>query len=115
MLVESVRIATRRDLAPAIDADATLVRAFARRHTGALAEVPLPALIRTTLHEPNDAWVAIIGERLAAVENPHAIAPLLHDFRDLCARRLAALDPGHEDDREAIELALDHASALLAH
>jgi len=89
MLVESVRIATWRDLAPAIDADATLVRAFARRHTGALAEVPLPA--------------------------PQAIAPLLHDLRDLCARRLAALDPGHEDDREAIELALDHAPALLVH
>jgi len=134
LLIESVRIATWHDLAPAIGEETPLIRALARRNPNVFDEMPLSALMRATLREPNPAWLAMVRDRLAHMETPDAdVAELVHDFRELCADRVAALsktiselrkqrddDVEHEiaileDQRVVIESALEHASRMLVH
>ncbi len=135
LLIESVRVATWNDLAPAIGDETPLIRALARRNPNVFDEMPLAALMRATLREPNVGWLAMIRDRLAQMETPHdaEVAGMLHDFRELCTDRVVALskainelrkskepDIEHEiaileDQRLVLESALDHASRMLVH
>lgn len=135
LLIESVRVATWAELAPAIDDDPGLVRVLARRNAAAFDEMPVEVLLRATLREPSDAWVLMIRDRLAALGETGAsdeLAALLHDYRDLCAQRIAELDRrlgelrgtrgagsgqlgAIHDERIGLELALEAASRLLVH
>jgi hypothetical protein len=135
LLVESVRIATWQDLAPAIGDETPLIRAVARRNPNIFDEMPLSALMRATLREPNAAWLAMVRDRLAKLETPDdpEVAAMLHDFRELCSERIVAItkaitelrqqkdeDMEHEvaileDQRVVLESALDHASRMLVH
>jgi hypothetical protein len=134
LLVESVRLAKWQDLEPAIGDDIALVRAVARRNPGVFEEMPLAALIRATLREPTPAWIALIRDRLAAMEHPSEdVAVALHDFRDLCVKQIGDCDTAIsrmrqqrdddlergidylEDQRVVLESALEHASRLLVH
>jgi hypothetical protein len=135
LLIESVRVPTWQDLAPAIGEETALIRALARRNPNVFEEMPLASLMRATLREPNAAWLAMVRDRLALLESPHdeEVALLMHDFRELCAERVTALskaiaelrdqrdeDMDHEiamldDQRIVIESALEHASRMLVH
>jgi hypothetical protein len=135
LLIESVRVASWQDLAPAIGEETQLLRALARRNPNVFDEMPLASLIRATLREPNDAWLSLIRDRLARLEAPDDddVGELLHDFRELCADRVIALgkaisemrkqrdeDLDHEiaileDQRVVIESALEHAARMLVH
>jgi hypothetical protein len=136
LLIESVRVATWNDLAPAIRDETPLIRALARRNPNVFDEMPLASLMRATLREPNAAWLAMVRDRLAQLETPHEheVVELLHDFRELCAERVTALSKAiHElrkqrgdedtdqeialleDQRVVLESALEHASRMLVH
>jgi hypothetical protein len=133
ILIESVRIATWDDLAAAIGDDPALIRALARRNAAAFDQMPLATLIRATLREPSDAWITMARDRLARLDAPGEVAPLLHDYRDLCARRIADLEAhmttlrrvgsdsasselaALDDERAALESALEAAARLLVH
>lgn len=133
MLIESVRVAAYDDLAPAVADDPALVRALARRNAHAFEQLPLATLIRATLREPSDPWILIIRDRLTSLDAPSDFATLLPDYRELCARRLAELTTqmhslrkvGSEaaaaelsaldEERAALESALDAAARLLLH
>ena len=135
LLVESVRTASWKELAPAIGDDISLVRALSRRNPTMFEEMPLPALMRTTLREPTAAWIGLVRDRLAQRETPDddLDGELLHDFREHCARligecsaAIAALKKQRdeeldheiallEDQRVVLESALEHASRLLVH
>ena len=134
LLVESVRLASWRDLEPAIGDDITLVRAVARRNPNVFDEMPLAALMRATLREPTPAWIALIRDRFSLLDHPpEEVAELLHDFRDLCMKQMAECDTAivrlrnqREDDLErgidylqeqrgVLEAAFDHASRMLVH
>jgi hypothetical protein len=135
LLIESVRTATWHDLAPAINGETPLIRALARRNPDVFDEMPLAALMAATLREPNPAWLALVRDRLAHLEMPDEdeVTPMLHDFRELCADRVAALGKAiselrkqrdeyveHEvalleDQRLVLESALEHASRMLVH
>lgn len=135
LLIESVRLPTWHDLAPAVGDEPALFRALARRHPAVFDEMPLGALMAATLREPNAAWLAMVRDRLARLDMPHEreVVELLHDFRELCASRVAALgetihalrkrtdeDLEHEiamleDQRLVAESALEHASRMLVH
>ncbi|HEU4612663.1 MAG TPA: hypothetical protein VFS15_11325 [Kofleriaceae bacterium] len=133
LLIECVRVATWQDLEPAIGDETALLRAVARRNPNVFDEMPLAPLMRATLREPNPAWIAMIRDRLARLETPDdsEVVALLHDFRELCAERVVALDKAirelrkqrgeeHEvalleDQRVVMESALDHASRMFVH
>jgi hypothetical protein len=133
LLIESVRVATWDDLAPAVGDDPALIRALARRNTAAFDQMPLATLIRATLREPSDAWITMARDRLVRLDAPGDTADLLHDYRDLCARRVAELEThmaslrrlgtdaaraelaALDDERTALESALDAAARLLVH
>jgi hypothetical protein len=135
LLIECVRTATWDDLAPAIAGETALIRALARRNPNVFDEMPLAALMAATMREPNAAWLAMVRDRLAKLEAPDdgEVVTMLHDFRELCADRVAALgkaigelgkqrdeDMEHEialleDQRVVLESALDHASRMLVH
>ena len=76
----------------------------------------------------------MVRDRLAQLETPdETVADLMHDFRELCADRVAALSKTIaelrkqrdddmeqeiailEDQRVVIESALEHASRMLVH
>ncbi|HSN30907.1 MAG TPA: hypothetical protein VLT45_31695, partial [Kofleriaceae bacterium] len=110
-----------------------LVRALARRNAHAFEQLPLAALIRATLREPSDAWILIIRDRLVSLDAPSEFSALLPDYRELCSRRLAELTTqmhslrkvGSEaaaaelsaldEERAALESALEAAARLLLH
>lgn len=135
LLIESVRAVSWADLAPAVGGDRALFRALARRNPAVFDEMPLGALMAATLREPNAAWLAMVRDRLAQLESPHEpeVVEQLHDFRELCASRVADLaqtmselrkrgdeELDHEialleDQRLVAESALEHASRMLVH
>jgi hypothetical protein len=134
MLVESVRIASWDDLAPSIGDDPALIRALARRSGAAFDQIPLVALLRATLREPSDSWIVMVRDRLVRLDSPPPdLAPLLPDYRDMCAERItilsahmtelrrAASDSARseiealDDERTALESALEEAARLLVH
>jgi hypothetical protein len=135
LLIESVRVASWHDLEPAIGEETALIRALARRNPDVFDEMPIGALMRATLREPNAPWIAMVRDRLAHIETPDdSVDPeLMHDFRDLCTERIVALskaihelrkqrDQGAEqeialleDQRIVLESALDHAARMLVH
>jgi len=135
LLIESVRVAAWQDLEPAIGEETALIRALARRNHNVFDEMPLAALMRATLREPNPAWLALVRDRLAHIEAPDdsVVPELLHEFRDVCAERVVALgkaihelrkqrdeDMDHEialleDQRTVLESALEHAARMLVH
>jgi len=133
MLIESVRVAAWDDLAAAVGDDPALIRAVARRNSSAFDQMPLATLMRATLREPSDAWITMARDRLVLLDAPGEVAPLLHDYRDLCARRIAELEthmgslrqvgtePARaelsalDDERTALESALEAAARLLVH
>lgn len=125
LLVESVRIASWHDLAPAIGDEPGLIRALTRRNPATFQEIPLAVLILATLREPTDAWIQMIQGRLATLDAPGDIDLL--GYRELCTRRLAELDAqlaatrddaelaALEDLRAALEAALDAAARFTIH
>lgn len=134
LLIESVRLATWADLAPAIGDEPALIRALARRSPDVFDQMPLVTLVRMTLREPTDMWIVMVRDRLAALPSPDdAVGELLHDFRDICAKRIGEIDTlsremrsqrdpqlQHElelleDQRVALESALDQACRVLVH
>jgi hypothetical protein len=135
LLIESVRVASWQDLAPAVGDETPLIRALARRNPNVFDEMPLGSLIRATLREPNIAWLAMVRDRLALLDTPHEhdVVEQLHDLRELCAERVTALtkaihelrkqrddETAHEialleDQRIVLESALEHASRMLVH
>ncbi|NVB79020.1 MAG: hypothetical protein HOV81_11530 [Kofleriaceae bacterium] len=135
LLVESVRAASWKDLAPAIGDDIALVRALAKRNPSMFDEMPLSALMRATLREPTTAWIGLVRDRLAQREVPgeDLDAELLYDFRELCVRLIGECDAAIaalkkqrdeeldreiavlEDQRVVLENALENASRLLVH
>jgi hypothetical protein len=134
LLVESVRAVDWEHLGPAVGDDAALIRALARRNPRVFEQMPLASLVRATLREPTSAWLAMVRDRLAQLEAPDdSVAPLLHDLRDACVAKLAELDAAVgalgkrrapdveeqlavlDDERVAIEHALEQAARLLVH
>ncbi|HTL38672.1 MAG TPA: hypothetical protein VL326_36325 [Kofleriaceae bacterium] len=134
LLVESVRMASWRDLEPAIGDDITLVRAVARRNPNVFDEMPLAALMRATLREPTPAWIALIRDRFALLDHPpDEVAELLHDFRELLTKQIAECDAAlqrmraqRDDDlergidylqeqRAVLEITYDHATRMVVH
>jgi hypothetical protein len=133
LLIESVRVATWRDLEPAIGDDPALLRALARKNPGVLDEMPLDQLLAATLRDPSDASLLRVRDRLAALDHPDELAPLVHDYREVVAHRIAELDRRiHElrgrggdradgelytlqEDRAELEHAYERASRLLVH
>ncbi|HUJ60434.1 MAG TPA: hypothetical protein VLX92_18160 [Kofleriaceae bacterium] len=102
LLVESVRIATWRDLGPAIGDDPHLLRALDKRDPQQLAEVPLEPLLRATLRDPDDRWLGEVVDRLVGLEHPPELPPqLLDQLAELCMRRIADLDRRLRDVRDA--------------
>jgi hypothetical protein len=129
-----VRAASWHDLAPAVGDEPALIRALARRVPRVFDEMPLATLLRATLREPSDAWLVMVRDRLAQLSSPDdALADLLHDYREHCIKRIADIDSltaqmrgqrdadtDHElalldDQRVAIESALDEASRMTVH
>jgi hypothetical protein len=93
LLIESVRVATWHDLAPVVAAEPTLLRAVASRVPHVLDEIPLVILVRVTLREPNDVWIASVGTRLSALPSADSdLAPWLPDLVELVSRRIAEID-----------------------
>jgi hypothetical protein len=98
-----------------------------------LDEMPLGQLIAATLRDPSDAWLLRVRDRLVTLEHPDELAPLLHDYRELVAHRIAELDRrirelrgrggeradgelyALQEDRAELEHAFDRASRLLVH
>lgn len=133
LLIESVRVATWDDLSAAVGDDPALIRALARRNSNAFDQMPLATLIRATLREPSDAWITMARDRLTRLDHPVDVAALLPDYRDLCARRIGELEThmaslrrvgteaAHselaalDDERAALESALEAAARLLVH
>ncbi len=134
LLIESVRVAGWHELAAAIGDEPALIRALARRTPNVFDQMPLGTLIRATLREPTDTWITLVRDRLAALATPdEGLDDLLHDFREVCARRIGEIDalaaelkaPGDpglqrerellEDQRIALESAFDAALRMLVH
>ncbi len=134
LLIESVRVASWADLAPAVGDDPALIRALARRTPTVFDQMPLATLMTATLREPTDAWIIFVRDRLGTLASPDAeLADLLHDYRELCARRIGEIDAlaaemrkrrdpdlqveleQLDDERVALESALDQALRLLVH
>ncbi|HEY1553943.1 MAG TPA: hypothetical protein VGF94_03865 [Kofleriaceae bacterium] len=130
MLIESVRIASWRELGVAIGADPQLLAALLRRDAGELDHVPLDPLVRATLAEPHDHWLRAIRTRLAAVDHISGeLSVLLPDLHECCAHRVAELERelerwrgqdadlevALEDARIDIEATLDQVSRVLVH
>ncbi len=93
LLIESVGVPRWQDLAPVVGAEPTLLRAAASRIPHVLDEVPLVILIRVTLREPSDPWIAAVGTRLGALPSADAeLAPWLPDLVELVSRRIAEID-----------------------
>src|SRR5690606_16031030 len=115
LLIESVRLPTWHDLAPVVGDEPALFRALAHRHPAVFDEMPLGALMAATLREPNAAWLAMVRDRLAQLETPHEheVVELLHDFRELCAGRVAALGETIQELRKRTDDDLDHELAVL--
>jgi hypothetical protein len=133
LLIESVRVASWRDLEPAAGDDPSLLRVLVRKNPGVLDEMPLDRLIAATLRDPSDSWLLRVRDRLATLDHPEELAPLLHDYRELVADRIAELDRrirelrvrageradaelyALQEDRGELEHAFDRASRLLVH
>lgn len=122
LLVESVRVAHWRDVAPAIGNETSLVRAFARRGPDAVAEIPIATLLEVALREHDDGWLMLVRDRLATLSVPDpALAPLVAAYRDRCEQRLQQLEPSAsgdnalEDYRDGFALAVEIASQLTLH
>ncbi len=133
LLVESVRVATWRDLAPAMGEDPTLLAAFIRRGHIAIEEIPTPVLMAAQLREHHDTWLHTLAARLAALQAPDpALGVLLPDYLERCQKRLGELDiqlaelrktgdlaaaelEEFETYRDALEQACVHAIRLLVH
>jgi hypothetical protein len=134
ILVESVRVASWHELAPAVGDEGVLVRALARRNPQVFDQMPIGALVKLALREPSPAWTTLIRDRLVRLETPDEdVVPLLPDFRELCARQIAEIDAALanlrglrdadredqvdalEDQRVLLESALEQASRMLVH
>lgn len=93
LLVESVRVATWHELAPAIGTDILVLRALLKRTPALVDQVPLALLVRDALDDRHGSWVGLIASRLDSLSAPDAtLAPLLPDLCELCATRIGALN-----------------------
>jgi hypothetical protein len=130
LLIESVRIASWRDLGVAIDDDPQLLAALLKRDAAELDRVPLDPLVRATLAEPHDHWLRAIRARLATLDTvTDELAAQLPTLHERCAHRLAELERERErwrgkdedlelaleDARVDIEATLDQISRVLVH
>lgn len=101
MLIESVRTASWDDLAPAIGDDPALIRALARRSGSAFDQIPLAPLL-PGYRDMCAERVAIIGAHMGELRRVGS---------DTARAELEALD----DERTALESALEAAARLLVH
>jgi hypothetical protein len=93
LLVESVRVGTWYDLAPAIGEEPTLLTTFMRRGHNAVDEVPTAILMAAQLREHHDTWLHTLRARLTALQVPDPeLGSLLPDYLERCERRLGELD-----------------------
>jgi hypothetical protein len=135
LLIESVRVASWDELAPAVGDEPALIRSLARRTPTIFDQMPLATLMRATLREPTDAWITMVRDRLASLATPGGeLDELLHDFREVCVQRIADIDahagelkgPSRDpalqrerelldDQRVALESALEAAARMLVH
>ena len=133
-VIESVRIAAWHELAPAIGTEPPLIRAIARRTPQVFDQMPLGTLLAATVREPNDAWIVMVRDRLAALPSPDDdVSRLLPTLAEICAARIGDIealmaemrrqrDPDlqHElealdDARVALESALGQTLRMLVH
>lgn len=134
LLIESVRVAAWHDLAPAVGAEPPLIRAIARRTPQVFDQMPLATLVAATIREPNDAWIVMVRDRLAALPSPDdSVSRLLPTLAEICAARIGDIDAlmsemrrqrdpdlQHElealdDARVALESALEQTLRMLVH
>jgi hypothetical protein len=114
LLIESVRVAAWQDLAPVIGDEPALIRALARRTPEVFDHMPLVTLVRMTLREPTDMWIVMVRDRLAALPSPDdAVSEHLHDFREICARRIGEIDTLSREMRSQRDPQLQHELELL--
>jgi hypothetical protein len=93
LLVESVRVATWHELAPAIGTDILVLRALLKRSPAIVDQVPLALLVRDALEDRHGSWIGLIAARLDSLSTPDAtLAPLLPDLCELCSARIGALN-----------------------
>jgi hypothetical protein len=104
LLIESVRVASWRELGPAIDADPQLLAVLMRRDAAELDRVALVSLVRAALADPQRMWLDAIRTRLATCDSlPDDVAPLLPELLEVTARV-----PGQDATREQIARFLIH-------
>jgi hypothetical protein len=120
LFVESVRVASWRDLAPVIGDDAVLVRAFIERSSDAvqqLQQVPSAIVVAIALREGGDTWLLTARDRLMTVNVPDLeLAPLLAEFRERCTKRAHELEGAAGDIlRDDFVLAEELAATLTLH
>ncbi len=134
LLIETVRVASWQDLAPAVGDEPALLRTLVGRAPQIVEQMPLNALIRAALREARDLWITAIGNRLATLDAPDAeVAPLLPELCEVCTLRITQIDVASEelrgdndphlviereqlaDARALYEKALEHALRLLVH
>ena len=118
IVVECARVATWHDLAPIIQADATLVRAFIQRSADAaeqIQHIPPATLVAIALREGGDKWLLAARDRLATVNVPDfELAPLLAEYRERCELRARDLE-GEPMLQEELTLASELAATLTLH
>lgn len=133
LLIESVRVATFYDVAPAIGEDPSLLTAFMRRGHNAIDEVPTAILMAAQLREHHDTWLHALRARLANLAHPDPdLGSLIPDYLERCEKRLAELDlqlaelrktgeldpsdlESFETHRDALAQVCEHAVRLLVH
>jgi hypothetical protein len=92
LLVETVRVATWHELAPALGEDSMLVRTLVGRSPQVVDHMPLAALVRASLGDAG-RWLNTIARRLDALASPDpALDELLPQLIDLCTHRIVAID-----------------------
>ncbi len=134
LLIETVRVASWQELAPAVGDEPALLRTLAGRAPHIVEQMPLSELVRAALREARDMWITAIGNRLAALPSPDAdVVPMLPELCELCTLRISQIDVATEelrgdddphlviereqlsDARAVYEKALEHALRLVVH
>ncbi len=116
LLVESVRVATWHDLAPAIRDEPSLITAFVRQGHHALDQVPTAVLMAAQLREHQDTWMPVLRSRLASLQSPDAdLGALMPEYLERCTKRLAALDVQLIELRKASDLEESELEQIEAH
>ncbi|CAN5188934.1 hypothetical protein BH11MYX1_BH11MYX1_32180 [soil metagenome] len=116
LLVESVRVATWYDLAPAIRDEPSLIAAFVRHGHHAIDEIPTSILMAAQLREHQDTWLGVLRSRLSSLQSPDAdLGALMPEYLERCEKRLAALDVQLAELRNANDIGEIELDQIEAH